>query len=94
MATYIFFGSYSSDAIKGISGKRTEKARELFQSLGGSLNAVYAVLGAYDLVLIAEVPGIKEAMKASLALNKQSGISFTTMPAVSVEEFDNLAAEI
>jgi hypothetical protein len=33
---------------------------------------------------------MKEAMKASVELTKLLGISFTTAPAVTVEEFDEL----
>jgi hypothetical protein len=33
-------------------------------------------------------------MQASAALSKLTGISFTTSPAVTVEEFDKLMAEV
>jgi hypothetical protein len=35
-----------------------------------------------------------KAMQASVALNKLTGISFTTLPAVTVEEFDKLIAKV
>ena len=54
--------------------------------------AAYAVMGETDLLFITEFPGIAEAMKASIALNKKLGISFSTLPAVKVDEFDKLAA--
>jgi uncharacterized protein with GYD domain len=57
---------------------------------GGKVKAGYALLGNPDLVLITDFPGVKEAMKASVELTKLLGISFTTSPAVSVEDFDNL----
>jgi hypothetical protein len=37
---------------------------------------------------------MEEAMKASVGLHKLTGIAFTTAPAVSVEVFDNLMAEL
>jgi hypothetical protein len=43
-------------------------------------------------LLIADFPGVKEAMKTSVELTKLLGISFTTAPAVTVEEFDELIA--
>ena len=52
--------------------------------------AVYATMGKTDILVIAEFPGIKEAMKASVELNKALGISFSTVPALRIEEFDKL----
>lgn len=90
MATFIMFGEYSLDAIKAISAERTTKAEALIKENGGALKAAYAVLGEYDLVLIAEFPGTEQAMKVSVEAAKAFGISFTTAPAVSVEAFDQM----
>ena len=90
MTTYFMFGKFSSDAIKEISAERTKKSAEVVKSCGGKVKAIYALLGGIDAVAIAEFPGLKEAMKASVELTKLLGISFTTAPAVTVEEFDKL----
>jgi uncharacterized protein with GYD domain len=90
MATYIMFGKYSLDAIKEISAERTEKAEALIKANSGTLKAAYAVLGEYDLVVIAEFPGTEQAMKVSVEAAKAFGISFVTAPAVSVETFDKM----
>ena len=92
MATFFMFGKYSSDSVKEISAERTVKASAIVSDLGGEIKAGYALLGKTDLVLIVELPGMKEAMKASVELNKLLGIGFTTAPAVTVEEFDKLIA--
>jgi hypothetical protein len=42
--------------------------------------------------VIVDFPGVREAMKASVGLNKALGISFATMPALPVEDFDKLVA--
>lgn len=94
MATYFLFGQYSRKAMQEISAERTEKAEALIQELGGKVNAVYALLGEKDLVIIADFPGTEQAMQGSAALGKLTGISFTTSPAVTVKEFDKLMAEI
>jgi uncharacterized protein with GYD domain len=94
MATFFMFGSYSAEALKGISAERTEKANNIIQKLGGKLKSIYALLGEKDLVIIVEFPGIEEAIKASIAINRLTGISFSTSQAVSVEEFDKIIAEI
>ena len=92
MATFMMFGRYSSEALKGISTNRTEKATELIRKSGGEIISMYALLGANDLVLIVDLPGLEEAMKVSVALGKETGIGFTTSPAVKVEDFDKLMA--
>jgi uncharacterized protein with GYD domain len=90
MQTFFMFGKYSSDALKGISADRTKKAESVVKKSGGKVTAIYALLGEYDLVFIVNLPGTQEAVKASVALNKLTGISFTTTPAIEVEAFDKL----
>jgi len=90
MTTYIMFGKYSVDAVKEISAERTKKSVAIVESCGGQVKAVYALLGQTDVVAIVDFPGFKEAMKASIELTKLLGISFTTAPAVTIEEFDKL----
>jgi uncharacterized protein with GYD domain len=90
MATFFMFGKYSSDSIKQISSQRTSAAVAEIEKNGGKLSAGYALLGKYDLVLIVDFPGTEQAIKASVGLAKLLGISFTTAPAVTMEEFDKL----
>jgi uncharacterized protein with GYD domain len=90
MPTFCMFGNYSSDGVREISAERTAKAAAVLEDAGGKFKGGYALLGETDLVLIVDLPGVKEAMKASVELNKLLGISFTTAPAVTVEEFDKL----
>jgi uncharacterized protein with GYD domain len=92
MATYLMFGKYSADALKGISAKRTDEVKALIKKHGGELRAGYAVLGSVDLVMIVDLPDTARAMATSAALAKLTGIAFTTSPAVTIEEFDKLAA--
>ena len=94
MSTYFFFGCYSESALREISAKRTEKSAETFKKFGGQVKSVYALLGEHDLVIIADVPGTEAAMQISMALQKLTGISFTTAPAVPVEQFDKLATQV
>jgi len=94
MATFFMLGKYSAEAVKGISAERTEQAAREIQKFGGEVRSIYALLGEHDLALIADFPGIEQAMKASVALGRMTGVSFTTSPAVSVEEFDRMMAEI
>jgi len=94
MATFCMFGRYSSEALKGMSAKRTKESESLIKKFGGKVESMYALLGEKDLVFIVTFPGIEQAMKASVALSRMTGISFATLPAVTVEEFDKLMAEV
>lgn len=90
MATYFMFGKYTPAAIEGVGADRTRKAIELIEDLGGKVRGIYGLLGQHDLVLILDLPDTGTAMKISVALHGMTGIAFSTEPAVSVDEFDQL----
>jgi uncharacterized protein with GYD domain len=94
MAMFFMFGKYSSKALKEMSAERTDKAASLIKNFGGEVNSMYALLGEHDLVLIVDFPEAEQVMKASVALTKMTGVSFTSSPAVPVEDFDKMIAEI
>jgi uncharacterized protein with GYD domain len=90
MATYFMFGKYTAEGVQGISTARTQKADALIKDLGGKIESIYALLGTYDLVLIVDLPGTSEAMKASIELSKLTGVAFSSAPALAVSDFDQL----
>jgi uncharacterized protein with GYD domain len=87
------FGKYSPAALQEVSAERTERAVSDIGKFGGVVRSMYVLLGQHDLVIVADFPGVRDALKASVALTRSTGISFSTSEAVSVEEFDKLAAE-
>ncbi len=90
MATFLMFGKYSAEGVKGISSARTKKAADLIKKKKGQLKAAYAMLGMADLLLIVDLPGMEAAIQTSVALGQMTGFSFCTSPAITVEEFDKL----
>ena len=94
MATFFMFGRYSKDALESVSVDRTRQAHRVVEELGGKIKAIYALLGEYDLVVIAELPRMAEAMQASMALKRLTDISFFTTAAMPVEEFDQMVGEM
>ena len=94
MATYFMFGKYSSESLKQMSAERTDKAVSLINKFGGQVHSMYALLGEQDLVLIVDFPDVEQLMKASVALTKMTSVSFNTAPAIAVEDFDKMIAEI
>ncbi len=93
MATFMMFGKYSPEGLRQASKQRTDQAVTLARKYNGKVTAMYALLGEHDLLLITDFPDGVAAMKASIALGKLTGIAFSTIPAVPVEEFDKMLEE-
>ncbi|MEK6775968.1 MAG: GYD domain-containing protein [bacterium] len=93
MPAFLMFGKYSSESLNHVSPDRTDKAVALIKRHGGNIKAMYALLGEHDLVFIVDFPTMEEAMVASIGVNKLTGISFATSPALSVEKFDKMLAK-
>ncbi len=91
MTTFFMFGNYSPEAVKRIDPRRTKKTEEIIKGYGGTLQWVYSLLGEYDLLLMVELPGVPEAVQASLAITAETGISIRSAPALPVAIFDDLA---
>lgn len=92
MTTYFLTGTYGADALKGISRDRTTVVSKVIEDMGGKVVSMYLLLGEKDLVIIADFPSLKEAIKGSVSISKMTGISFTTYPAITAEEFDEYIA--
>ena len=93
MMTFFMLGKYTAEAIKEISVERTQQVISEIKKLGGEVTAMHALLGEYDLLFCITLPGVEDAIKASVALNRLTGISFTTCPAVTVDTFDQLMSQ-
>jgi uncharacterized protein with GYD domain len=94
MTTYIFYGRYTMDALKGMSPERADTAVEAIEQCGGQVEGMYATLGKYDLVFILSFPSVEDAMKCSVVLARITGITFTSSPAVPVEQFDQMMSDL
>jgi uncharacterized protein with GYD domain len=88
MATFFMFGKYTTESINKISAERTQQAVDEIRKMGGEVNAMHVLLGEYDLLICVKLASIDDAVKASVALARLTGIAFTTCPAVEVEAFD------
>jgi len=73
MPKYLFQGSYVENGLKGLlkegGSKRVEAARQLFEGLGGKLEAFYFAFGSDDLFIIFELPDNISAVAVSLVVN-------------------------
>jgi len=93
MATFFMLGTYTYEAVKEIHPERTAKAKNIIAAMGGEVKGMYSVVGAYDLILVVELPGHDEAVKTTVDLHMLTGIRFSTFQAVPVEYFDVLISE-
>lgn len=93
MNTYLLFGKYSLEALKGISRKRTIEANKIIKENGGEIIAQYMLLGENDLLFIIKFPSLEKVFKISVELNKITGISFNSVPAITVEHFDQIISQ-
>ncbi len=87
---FILPGKYTNEGLETASKERTKKSVKIIEKNNGKLNSIYALLGNYDIILNVEFPDVKNAMQASIELTKLTNISFSSMPAIPVEELDNL----
>jgi uncharacterized protein with GYD domain len=91
--TFILYGKYTPDGLKTMSVERTEDAVDVIEKCGGQVEGMYATLGPHDLVFILSFPTVEDAIKCSVFLSRMTGIGFTSSPAVSVEQFDQMMSE-
>ena len=92
MTTFFMLGRYTSEGLKGITTARTQKAKELVKELGGEIKSIHALLGEHDLVLIVDLPNLDNAVRASIQIGRMTGVTFSTCPAFSAEQFDKLTS--
>ncbi|MCM8791815.1 MAG: GYD domain-containing protein [Candidatus Omnitrophica bacterium] len=87
---FLMLGKYSLEAIKGIKKERTRKVISLIEEKNGKIESMFALLGSYDLAFLVDFPSVKEAISTSVEITRRTGISFNSLPAITVEEFDKL----
>jgi uncharacterized protein with GYD domain len=92
MATFVMVGRYASASLGAVSAARTEAAKKIVAANGGKITAGYAMLGENDVLLIVDLPSVEAAIKTSVDLARELGISFNTAPAITVEAFDKLVS--
>lgn len=90
MALYMMFGNYTRTSLAEINSSRTKEAVGLIEKVNGQVVSMYAMLGQYDIVLIVNLPGNREAMEVSVGLSQITGIQFMTGPVIPVDRFDEM----
>ena len=96
MPTYISFASYTDQGIRNVkdSPKRLDAAKDLAKDLGGELKQFYLTMGAYDIVIILDLPGDDAAAKFALSLCARGNVRTTTVKAFTEAEYRDIVASL
>ena len=92
MSTYVLLTTFTQTGAENVrnSPERTDHARELVESLGGTWKDFYVTMGRYDGVVIADFPDDATAAQAVLALAESGNVTTETLRAFDLEEFREL----
>ena len=95
MATFIVQGRFSTDAIKGLIAKPTDRravAEKLCAACGGKLKEYYVTTGANDFLIIVEADDGESAVVAGMVAAASGSVSnMTTARAWTSKEFKRMA---
>jgi len=93
MPTYVTLYNYTGP-IKGGGPERFEKLKQVAAEEKGEILHVYGLLGAYDILVVAEFPDNRAAMKAVARAGNLIGAKTNTMAAVERDDFAKLLTEL
>ncbi len=96
MPTYISLMKLTDQGIKGIKNapRRIEQSVRGLEAVGGKLVGLYAVMGEYDYVAIAEAPSDEVAMTFMLALGSTGNVRTTTLKAFTGEQLVEMVKKL
>ena len=96
MATYVILMRFTEQGVKTVkeSPARVKAMYKAVEAAGGKILAVYATMGQYDLVAIAEGPNDEATLLQLLGLGMAGNVRTTTLKAFSMEEFAALLQQL
>lgn len=96
MPIYAALGKLTPEGARDLKGSaaRYEENKRAFERAGAKILAGYALLGPYDFLFLIEAPDEKTAMKLSLITASRGTSSYQTLPALPIEDFFKIAAEV
>lgn len=96
MATYISLVQYTQKGIEGIkdSPKRLDAVKKAYEEAGAKLKEFYLVLGAYDIITVADAPNDETVAKLALLLGSKGNVKTQTMRAFNEQEYRKIIATL
>ncbi|MEA2621709.1 MAG: hypothetical protein QOH61_619 [Chloroflexota bacterium] len=93
MPNYLFHGTYVGDGLKGLlkdgGTGRVKAAREVVESMGGTLETMYFSFGKDDYFIIASLPDNVSAAAVALTVAASGRVSIDTTVLLTPEEVDS-----
>lgn len=96
MPTFVILANYTEQGAKRIKeiGKATEQWKGEIEGIGGRLVSFYALMGAYDFVVIVEYPSDEAALQRLLSLAMRGDFRTITCKAFSGDEYAKIVKRI
>jgi len=92
MPHYMYRGSYTQAGVKGVleagAASRTQVVKQLTESAGGRVEALYWTFGEDDFVVICELPDNAAAAACAMAVGTAGGSSISTTVLLTEAEVD------
>lgn len=92
MAKYLYQGKYVGKGVEGLlkegGSRRREAAREVVESVGGTLDSIYYAFGDVDVLGVIDFPDTASAAAASLLINASGAVTIKLTPLMTPEEID------
>ena len=94
MTTYLMLLNWTDQGIKNVkdSPKRLDGVKKLAKEMGGEVTSFYMTLGAYDLVLIVDMPNNYKLASFGLKLGSLGNVRSTTLKAFPEDEYRRIIA--
>lgn len=92
MPTYVLLTTFTQQGVENVrdSPERTDHAKEMVESLGGTWTGFFVTMGRYDGVVIADFPDDSTAVQAVLRLAASGNVATETLRAFPLEEFRDI----
>ena len=96
MPTYVLLTRFTQQGIENIhdSPARTEEAKALVESIGGTWKAFFITMGRYDGLIVAGFPDDETAAQAALTLASSGNVMTETLRAFTVDEFRDIVQAV
>jgi uncharacterized protein with GYD domain len=94
MVTYVMLLNWTDQGIRNVkdSPKRLDAVKKLAKDLGGEVKSFYMTLGAYDAVLIVDMPNNDKLASFGLKLGSLGNMRSTTLKAFSEDDYRRIIA--
>lgn len=93
MAKYLYIGSYTARGASGALAQggtaRRDAARQVVESVGGTLESFYYGFGTDDFYVTYEAPNAAAAAALALTVGGSGAVSGRTVPLIKPEELDD-----